>query len=273
LNEKPNLETERLATDMTEAYLDYEQSWAHKEAIVDSKEAERIRQTLEMLPSNVQTVLDAGCGDGRVSSGLIGRSQVIQLDISHSALRRGTNRDGVAGVLTAMPFCDETFDLVLACEVIEHIPPNLLPEVLREIQRVARKYVLITVPYRETLADAEVRCICGFVFHKWGHSQTFDERKLRSLYPNLRIERVVYLGDSKPAGTPTLRKLAQKCVGDYVSADADTVCPKCGNQSFVTTHNKLVSKTFARITLLTACFLPRRRATWLGGVFEKSSGR
>lgn len=253
---------------MTEGYLDYEQSWARKETIVDRKEAERIRQTLEMIPTDVRTVLDAGCGDGRVSSGLFGCSQVVRLDVSQSALRLGTNRDGVAGVLTAMPFRDKTFDLVLACEVIEHVHPKLLPETLREIQRVARKYVLITVPYREMLADAEVRCICGFVFHKWGHFQVFDERKLRSLYPDCRVKKIAYLGQPKPAAAPVLRKLAQKWAREYAAPDPETVCPRCGNQSFVTDRRKLVSTLLAGTALVTSCFFPDRRATWVGGVFE-----
>jgi SAM-dependent methyltransferase len=255
---------------MTEGNFNYEQSWAQKEASVDHKEAERIRQTLEMIPTNIQTVLDAGCGDGRVSSSLSGRYQVFRLDVSCSALRRGTNRNGIAGVLTAMPFCDGTFDLVLACEVIEHVDPELLSQVLREIQRVSRKYVLITVPYRETLADAEVRCICGFVFHKWGHFQIFDERKLTSLYPDLRLGKISYLGRPKPAGTPVLRKLAQKWGGYYAAPDPDTVCPKCGNQSFVTDFSNFISMVLSGTTLLTCHLLPPRRATWVGGVFEKS---
>jgi SAM-dependent methyltransferase len=255
-----------------EAQFNYEESWALKTAPIDAKESERIRQTIEILPDNIRSVLDAGCGDGRVSTALAAKYQVVGVDVSHNALRRGGNRNRViAALLWNLPFRSETFDLVLVSEVIEHIPADVLPQVLREILRISRRYVLITVPYRETLEDASVRCRCGFVFHKWGHLQQFNERKLASLYQDLPVRKMIHLGSPKPADPAIFKKLSQRWAGRYASPDSDTLCPNCGGCSFETGNDNLVSRLFGSAGALAGRILPERRSTWIGGLFEKQA--
>ncbi len=109
----------------TKPEFNYEQSWALKVASVDAKESQRIRQTLELIPDEVRSVLDAGCGDGRVTMALARGHDVVGVDVSCNALNREARRSRVASVLTALPFRDESFDLVLVSEVIEHIPADV----------------------------------------------------------------------------------------------------------------------------------------------------
>jgi hypothetical protein len=168
-----------------------------------------------------------------------------------------------------LPFSDAAVDLVLASEVIEHIPVVTLPKVFAEIYRVSRRYILITVPYRETLADAVVRCSCGFVFHKWGHIQSFDENKVRSIYPRARLLKLAYIGAPKPNDPPLLKTLRQRWAGRYAAADPDTLCPKCGGREFVTGSRNLISMLLGGATLVASRTLSPRKATWIGGLFEK----
>lgn len=258
---------------MTEAQFNYDESWALKTAPVDAKESQRIRQTLELIPSDVRSVLDAGCGDGRVSTALASQYQVVGVDVSYHALNREAHRSRVAGVLTALPFRDESFDLVLVSEVIEHISVDALPQVLDEIRRTSRKYVLITVPYRETIEDALVRCQCGFVFHKWGHLKRYDERGLTSLYQGMTACRIRPLGPSKPADPGWMKKIGQRWGGRYALPDADTICPRCGGRSFDTSGGNLLSVVCQYAGALAGRMLPRRRATWVGGLFRKPIAR
>lgn len=44
-----------------------------------------------------------------------------------------------------LPFPDDSFDLVLCLEVLEHLPDSLLG--LRELLRVSQDYVLVSVPH------------------------------------------------------------------------------------------------------------------------------
>src|ERR1700682_485225 len=109
---------------MVDAQFDYDESWTLKEAPLDAKEAGRIRQTIELIPNEVKSVLDAGCGDGRVLASRARGYHVVGVDVSYNALSREANRRRVVGVLTALPFSDGAFDLVLISEVIEHIPAD-----------------------------------------------------------------------------------------------------------------------------------------------------
>ena len=46
-----------------------------------------------------------------------------------------------------LPFKNNSYDLVMACEVIEHIPWKDVDKALNELNRISKKYVLISIPY------------------------------------------------------------------------------------------------------------------------------
>ncbi|HEY7325011.1 MAG TPA: methyltransferase domain-containing protein [Streptosporangiaceae bacterium] len=117
-----------------------------------------------LLPVQTGTrLLDLGCGAGRhaFEAGRRGAS-VIALDTDEAELARvaavaaamaeaGELPDGsfvgtAAGDATAMPFPDGSFDVVIAAEVLEHIPAD--QDAMHEIARVLRSggVAAITVP-------------------------------------------------------------------------------------------------------------------------------
>jgi 2-polyprenyl-3-methyl-5-hydroxy-6-metoxy-1,4-benzoquinol methylase len=98
------------------------------------------------------TVLDAGCGEGFVTEWLRGalpEARIAGVDLSEAALARAARRVPEAelrtGDLHALPYPDAAFDLVVCTEVLEHVE---VPETaLRELLRVSRGQVLVTVPH------------------------------------------------------------------------------------------------------------------------------
>lgn len=126
-------------------------------------------------------VLEVGPGEGWLS-GMLSRAghRVTVIDVASSWLTRLTSPDlagRVTAEMTRMPFADGSFDVVVASEVVEHIPDIGLA--LSEAARVLRPRgrLVITVPYRETL-QFETCARCGEHYEINGHLHTFDEAGL-----------------------------------------------------------------------------------------------
>jgi len=100
-------------------------------------------QINEVLIRQPSRVLEIGVGNGFVSSYLRRAGiNLVSLDIDTSLVP-----DLVASV-THLPFHDRSFDLVIAYQVIEHLPFERFSECMAEMARVACRYVLISLPDR-----------------------------------------------------------------------------------------------------------------------------
>lgn len=85
-----------------------------------------------------------------------------------------------------LPFSSNSFDLILACELLEHLPNSVFNCVSRGIVRVAKKYIIITVPYQEQLQWNYARCPrCRCVFNGAYHVRSFEENDIRLLFRGL----------------------------------------------------------------------------------------
>lgn len=96
-----------------------------------------------------QLILDAGCGNGWLTSLYKDGHEVVGIDLADANLRR--IRDlGIHAVKfnldAPMPFADAVFDTVVCSEILEHIftPDQLLREIMRVLKPGGR--VILTVP-------------------------------------------------------------------------------------------------------------------------------
>lgn len=96
-------------------------------------------------------LLDAGCGEGFISDLLyheVDNIEITGLEFTEEALEIAKSMNNgvhfMQGDIYNMPFADKYFDVVLCTEVLEHLEnPDAA---LKEISRVARNAVLLTVP-------------------------------------------------------------------------------------------------------------------------------
>ena len=56
-------------------------------------------------------------------------------------------RPDVMGTVGRLPFKDNSFDVVLCAEVLEHLPYEVFEECLGELARVAKRNVVLTLPH------------------------------------------------------------------------------------------------------------------------------
>jgi SAM-dependent methyltransferase len=110
--------------------------------VVEHYLSKRTRFVLEYCPRG--RVLDVGCGTGLLATRLAGAGyDVTGVDPTEGMLEvlraRATEVDGVHGSGTALPFADDTFDLVLSVAVMHHIAdPDEVHRALAEMVRVAK---------------------------------------------------------------------------------------------------------------------------------------
>lgn len=131
------------------------------------------------------SLLDAGCGNGFFCHWIGPRcrpGEVAGVDLSApriaSARQRYPEIIFSEGDLAHLPFADSQFDVVTCIEVLEHMPDPAA--IVRELVRVARRYIVITVPDRQPIRM--VLCPhCGKKFPEHGHLHTFDRARVEEL--------------------------------------------------------------------------------------------
>ena len=103
------------------------------------------------LPSRPPTtVLEVGVGEGEISSWLRARAadaDIFGIDLPDPARPDDWRRRGIVGLyadITELPFPAKSFDLILAIEVLEHVPD---PEAaVTELARLSCGHLVLSVP-------------------------------------------------------------------------------------------------------------------------------
>lgn len=118
------------------------------------------------------SILDAGCGEGFILEKLhenkIGH-ELVGIDFSRQALQIGKtlhpNLTFKPGTIYHIPFKDDSFDLVICSEVLEHLE---YPEkALEELERVTKKNCIISVPHEPWFMLANF--LRGKNISRWGN--------------------------------------------------------------------------------------------------------
>jgi 2-polyprenyl-3-methyl-5-hydroxy-6-metoxy-1,4-benzoquinol methylase len=143
----------------------------------------------EIRKHNAQSMIDLGCGDGRLTRELktsYPEKKVIGIDYSKKAisLARAMNT-GLDIDFKNLDILNETphpVDLILLIEVFEHIPLDLCFEFMEATSKLLKHggVLLMTVPHKNKKLE-------------YKHFQHFDINSLSKFFPkSLKIEEVIY---------------------------------------------------------------------------------
>lgn len=191
----------------------------------------RIELTTMAVPEDVGTILEVGAGDGLIIDALSKAGYApIALDISFSSLGQINTNRRVLGQASQLPFPSHSFDLVFACELLEHIPNQLFRSVIDEISRVAKRYIIITVPYKERLEWNYARCpSCGCIFNGAYHLRSFKENDLKPLFEGFRcssLREIVHV--LHPDRTVNMELfIRHQLASEYLFYSPSVNCPLC----------------------------------------------
>lgn len=183
----------------------------------------------DFWPADIASVLDVGCGDGKLTSQLATTgATLLGLDSSEEALSR-LPFAGVKGDAQQLPFDDGSFDLVMSTDALEHMPDAEESAAWSELFRVAKKVVMVAVPFREELLDATAKCAdCGHCYHVNWHQRSYDFADLHRRAPaGWSVRCTVLAGEPWSAMLPPETHLRRLALGEWSGWDA-AICPECG---------------------------------------------
>ena len=159
----------------------------------------RVREyIISKIPKDIKSILDVGCGNGWVAKEFLPKGkQVYSLDISVTNPSKATKlypdekHFGITADSFYLPFNDNTFDCVIASEIIEHVydPAEFVKELFRVVKKGGN--LVITTPYNEKI----IYYLCVHCNQKTpanAHIHSFDEMKLRDLYSGKDLESFKY---------------------------------------------------------------------------------
>lgn len=237
-------------------------------------EQERIASLLRLLPPGGR-VLEIGSRDGYITRLLADRyDEVVALDLTKPNIE-APRVHCVAGDVRSLEFPAEHFDVVLCSEVLEHIPPKDLTQACRELARVTKSHVVIGVPFEQDLRVARTRCAhCGAINPPYGHVNSFDRRRLESLFAPLRAARVEHVATTRE-GTNAVSDLLMRCAGyPWGSYDQEEPCIPCGGSIGPAPRRSGVAKILSALAVRLDRVLATTRPAkpkWLHVVFAKES--
>ena len=137
------------------------------------------------LPDDPQ-VLDVGCGHGEFLAWIRARlpgplplmvygTDLVAKEI-HGAPKDKNGVFFLAGPAWDLGFLDSTVDLLTAFDLLEHIPPAMLPATLQEFDRVCRGEMIFSIGHRSSQK-------CGIELHQTIQKMPWWRDYLEAAYP------------------------------------------------------------------------------------------
>jgi len=270
-------------TDPKKLYYEQQALW-DKNYLESSVEKERIEETIKIIPAETRTILDVGCGNGTFVNTLVSTfpnrfEKIVALDTSEEALRY-VKTCKFQGSIINLPFEDESFDLVTATEVLEHLTYEDFKRGILELQRVSKKSIVISVPYNEDLASSLVRCPkCCCWFSPIYHVRSFNKNSMGSMFDDFKLIEAKEIGPEVKKRTYNRLWLSLYRTFRRPVPRETAICPQCGYQhkgkdrelddeKKAIDFSPTVSPWVKKLTNLLVSTLPKKRP-WLLALYQK----
>ncbi|MCD6178471.1 MAG: class I SAM-dependent methyltransferase [Bacteroidales bacterium] len=202
-----------------------------KEEVLKAK----VKKVLDIIPDDVNTIADIGCGNGIITNVLAQHYEVFAVDRSAKALSF-VNAKKIQASADDIPLESESVDMVFSSEMLEHLEESVLNGSIAEFKRLSKKYIFITVPNDENPDKLSIKCPeCNYVYNRPNHLRSFKEESFDKLFPEYERIKSFSFGKKVRYYNPTILKLKRKLSPHHSwipyywisENDRETFCPNC----------------------------------------------
>ena len=200
--------------------------------------------TMRQVPREAKLLLDVGCGSAFVARHFCPLGiRVVSMDVAPANTAKAlkhypfANHAAVTADAYHLPFADDTFDCIVASEIIEHTvnPQGFLESLLRKVKPGGT--LVVSTPYKERIAYSLcIHCNCKTPHN--AHLHSFDREKMRRLIEPLpaTIESMHLVGNKLILRSHLAAGLSHLGMGTWRA---------CDNLA-----NRMVDKTYHFVTTL-----------------------
>jgi len=262
----------------------YEDDTFWNQSLTDPANQNRISQTFKIIPTDVRSIADIGCGNGVFLNYVERRNPSIDLigvDRSEAALKYLTVQSRI-GSIENIPLKDREYDCVTCLEVLEHLPVSIYNRSLHELCRVADRYIIVSVPNEEDLQASFTQCPqCKSRFSYEMHLRSYSKRDVPSLLDDYGFKciSVSTLGNyTWLIGQTLFRKWLYP---EQQRVFHSPICPICGferdnprskSQQVAESHHRLPMKkrVLSMITALPKLLWPKAsKDYWILAIYKR----
>lgn len=232
----------------------------------------KISKLLETIPTDVNSIIDVGCGNGVITNVLGQKYKVTWVDRSDSALEN-VRTEKVQASSDCIPF-DNKYDMVFSSVLLEHLPNDILKGTISEFKRLSKKYIFITVPNEENPDKLSIVCPeCGYLYNSPNHLRCFDINKLIALFPECKLLKTFTFGKKVRYYNRNILKLktnltpSRSWIPNYWSPKNKriTTCPSYEH----TFENQYTFNLFSLGLDFMNIIVSPKKPYWLFALFEK----
>lgn len=234
---------------------------------------DKINKVKEIIPEDVKTIVDIGCGNGLITN-ILGESyHITGIDRSPEALKY-VKTEKILASSDNIPLNDHSCDMVFSSELLEHLPDDILEKTVSECKRLSKKYIFITVPNNENPDKLSIKCpSCGYLYNSPNHLRSFDIKKLSALFPEYKLRTSLTFGKKIRFYNKTIMNIKKRISPatswiPYYWMEKDkrkTTCPSCENVF----HNPYKFNIMALgCDILNVAISPKKHY-WLFAIFEQ----
>src|SRR3989304_7695229 len=255
-------------------YYENDEFWRVEK--IQRADFERVETISALIPRQVENILDVGCGNGIFINHLAkqtGRFKRLHgVDRSTTALKYVETEKTIASI-DSLPFRDQEFDLVASLEVIEHLPLKMFEVGLRELCRVSREYVLISVPYEQQLERSLIPCQnCKSKFNPDYHMRSFNSATIHSLFDDYGFINIqtTHIGKSdRLVFIPRLSILEKLALTNPFTFEIP--CPVCGFYLPGAKPEGAKKKILSLKKNLKKYWPKKRTYRWIAGLYKRQN--
>ena len=234
---------------------------------------DKILKVLEFIPEDVNTIVDVGCGNGAITNVISKQYEVTGVDRSKEALKHLQTKTVLASA-DNIPLSSAYCDLVFSSELLEHLDDDTFAKTIKELKRLTKKYIFITVPNDENPDKLSIRCPrCKFVYNRPNHLRSFKPKDFKILFPEYKILKTFAFGSKvryyNPAILTVKKRItpASSWIPKYwiEKSKRKTFCPKCENEFIYPYRFNLIATGLDILNVI----LSPKKPYWLFVLMEK----